>query len=255
MKKYDDVKNYWVEKGRGDGSTLPDFNLRDLEIAFISRFLKKNDICIDIGCGNGFSTKEFSKIVKKIIGADYSETMIANAKKRFSAPNADYDVVDIRDMPYRKNSFNKVITERCLINLTAKEEQLRAIHNVWKILRPGGLYIMCESFEQSFQRFNEMRKKWGLHEIKRHWHSLLMDEKMVKKPPGFELVDKLNFGAFYFVSRIVHPLMIHPEEPKYETNINVIAVKLALAYQFNEFDRFSTNKILVFKKLGGAGEN
>ena len=58
----------------------------------------KGDTLVDLCCGNGLITNEISKYSGNIIGMDYSETLIKNARKYFAKDNIEYftgDVVDI----------------------------------------------------------------------------------------------------------------------------------------------------------------
>jgi hypothetical protein len=43
----------------------------------------------------------------------------------------------------------------------------------------------------------------------------------------FEVVEVRRFGLYDLVSRVVHPLLVGPSEPKYDAKINDIARQLA----------------------------
>ena len=55
----------------------------DLYVQDIKNKLKLNgnDVLLDLACGNGIITYELSNYVKKVIGVDFSNPLIANAKK------------------------------------------------------------------------------------------------------------------------------------------------------------------------------
>lgn len=71
----------------------------------------KNDIeILDIGCGIGWSTFEFSRFFPKAIvqGIDLSPILIKKAKTLFNNHNLSYDVFDItKDIP--KNTFDVIV--------------------------------------------------------------------------------------------------------------------------------------------------
>ena len=60
MADYNIVKKYWeltAEKlGTDPRATIKDHQFRLLEIDTIKNYLTENDVVIDIGCGNGYST-------------------------------------------------------------------------------------------------------------------------------------------------------------------------------------------------------
>jgi hypothetical protein len=59
-------------------------------------------------------------------------------------------------------------------------------------------------------------------------------------------MDIMSFGAYYFISRVVHPLVVLPDEPKFEARINEVARKIAR--NIPGFDKLSINKLYVLSK-------
>jgi 2-polyprenyl-3-methyl-5-hydroxy-6-metoxy-1,4-benzoquinol methylase len=92
------VKSFW-EIRAADPSldatqvTHPDVWQRWLEIETIKRLLWREAVVIDVGCGNGFATKQLAPLVKSIVGVDQSEGMIRRAKEESALPsNATFAV-------------------------------------------------------------------------------------------------------------------------------------------------------------------
>ena len=145
LRTYSNVKNFWENEGKNRGdtpfATIRDHYFRNIEINEIINFFskKKTRNLLDIGCGNGFSTLFFSKLSKKILGLDYSEKLIQNAKnllkknetkqvlKKYSyqsfnpkSKNIKFAVGNILDLSQYENSFDGAICCRVIINLPSK---------------------------------------------------------------------------------------------------------------------------------------
>jgi len=249
-----DIKTYWQERAVNDvpedAVTHPDFWLRWLEIELIKKYVKGSQRVLDVGCGNGYTTRQIADLVDWVIGIDNSPEMIKRAKEEtVDFENIDYAVDDI--MAYKavnKSFFDTVISERCLINLTSFEDQKKAIDNITSVLKPGGFFIFCEVSSNARQRVNDLRKDMGLNEMPDIWHNLNFDENQVVEylKKDYLLKDRKSTGIYDFFSRIVHPLLVAPEEPKYDSKINQIAAQIALAR--SSMDEFSRALFLILRK-------
>src|SRR5882724_4881022 len=145
----DKVKEFWdnqaKEFGASDLATAPDHYYRELEIAKIIEHLKEGEHVLDVGCGNGYSTKQFKKAIYSNIytGLDYSEKMIREAED--SDDGISFIVNDACAIPDYLGKFDTIISERCLINLKDWEEQKAAILEMKRCLRPRGRIILVEN--------------------------------------------------------------------------------------------------------------
>src|SRR5690242_3377606 len=66
---------------------LADIAQRELEFEVIRPFLQSNWRLLEVGCGNGFSTSRFRKLVKWVDAFDFSDAMIARAKRDWGEEN------------------------------------------------------------------------------------------------------------------------------------------------------------------------
>jgi ubiquinone/menaquinone biosynthesis C-methylase UbiE len=236
---------------------MPDQLLKNLEIENIEKFLENGMSVADIGCGNGYSTFHYANSRKITIrGVDYSETMILNAEKALLASDDEiqkritFQVGDVRATGLPDATFHAVITDRCLINLTSREDQMKAVREVHRILMPGGLYLMCEDTEQGLARLNNLREYMGLEAINVRWHNLYLDEAHILSGAQgiFELLQTVNFSSFYYVaSRIINAKIAQEQgvEPQYDSDINRVA---AMCSSLGGFGDFGPLKLFVFKK-------
>ena len=73
-----------------------------------------------------------------MVATDYSDGMIAEAKKGGPVPNLTFEVADATDLPYGDDSFDAVIIANALHIVPDPEKVLSEID---RVLRPGGLLI------------------------------------------------------------------------------------------------------------------
>ena len=254
------VKEFWEERaGTQDISpgavTHRDVWQRWLEIEMIKRWIKGSGRVLDIGCGNGYTTKRIAPLVEEILGIDYSEEMIARAVREddpdesVGRRTATFEVGDVLALtPSTFGVFDAVISERCLINLSSSSEQQQAIATIASILKPGGLFVFIEGCKDGRAELNRVRKTVGLEEMPLVWHNIDFDEMATLEYLSslFTIRHRLHFGLYDFVSRVVHPLTVAPESPKYDCRINEVAAKLALSCQ--EFGSISRTLFLVLER-------
>lgn len=251
------VKNYWDEKARKEGMdprvTIQDHQFRELQLDVVRAYLNKKDLTLDVGCGNGYSTIFYAGHVKDIVGVDYSEDMVRSAwaylKSRPSQPkNIKYRCADARNLPFDDSNFDKVIMERCLINIPDREGQKRVVLEAKRALKPRGMFLLSEVTLQGHKNINRLRNMFGLANIKVHWHNTYLDENtfipFLKR--HFVLVDILRFGMYGLISKIIHPLLVAPEEPRFDAKINEIA--RIIGRRFINFEDASHQVLFVLKR-------
>lgn len=226
----DSVKNIFADDQ--GGGTLKDKILRRLEIQSILKYIPEDTNVLDIGCGNGYSTYEF--VARKnifVTGVDYSQEMVVNAKQLQEEHTDDeltkrmefrqMDVLHLSE--FADASFDVAISERCLINIVNWDEQRKAINEIGRVLKPGGIYIMLEGFVNGLFNLNQLRKSAGLDDIKVVWHNLFFDENLLYDfaSNSFDVLHIDNFCSTYMmISRVVHPSIC---EPEYDAKINHVA--------------------------------
>jgi len=245
------IRDFWENRARTVEKevevTHRDIWQRWLEIEFLKLFMNKKANVIDIGCGNGYTTKILAPLVNKIVGIDYSQEMIMRAKQK--APDIDFFVADVLELDVSKFSiFDMAISVRCLINLKNWNEQKKAILNIISLLKKDGVFIFIEGSKNGRDRLNELRKSVGLDPMPIVWHNCdFYEEELLSFLEKYFIIEKkIHFGVYDFLSRIFHPLLVAPDEPKYDSKINEIAAALTLHRQ--DFSEISRTIFLVLKK-------
>ncbi len=255
MNSREDIAGYWKTKAEQFGddptATIRDFNFFYLEIDTIcERYLLPEDRVLDVGCGSGYATTEFAKRVRSIVGIDACVRFIKAAQKAQltgEVRNVEFQTADALKLPFNGGKFDVVISQRTLINLPTRADQAAAVEEIRRVLRPGGKYIMCEVTQQGHGRCNAFRNKFGLNNLKVHWHNLYLDEdNLPTDADSWELIDHIQFGMYEIISRVVHPLLVAPEKPRFDNKINDISRRVSA--EFLHLDVPSPRHVYVFAK-------
>jgi len=212
---------------------MPDRNQRLLEIDEALRRIPSGQRILDVGCGNGYSTAIFAKQAERVVAIDYSEAMIARAKREYGdIKNITFEVRDILSpLPYPAKSFDVAVAQRCLINLATWEDQQKAIEHIERMIKPSGYFVMQEGTRQGRERLNQLREQLGLPLMPDVPFNSDLDESMLWPflRRHFEIVQVRRYGLYDLIARVVHPLLVAPAQPDYEAKINDVARQVAAA--------------------------
>jgi len=160
--------------------------------------------------------------------------MIRRAKREFGRlQNVDFAVQDVLNLDFPPNSFDVVISQRCLINLPTWESQQEAIINITNVLKTDGCFFLQEGTRQGRERLNQVREMFGLGRMPVVGYNLDFDEEKLWPflRQYFDIVEVRRFGLYDLISRVVHPLLVSPLEPQYDAKINEIAGRVSAKLQ------------------------
>ena len=93
---------------------------------------------LEIATGPGLLAKHVAPAAKRMIATDYSEGMIAEAKKGDCPANLTFKVADAMNLPYEDHSFDVVLIANALHIVPDPDKVLREIA---RVLRPKGMLI------------------------------------------------------------------------------------------------------------------
>jgi len=229
---------------------IMDIFQRELEYDYICKYLTKDMTVLEVGCGNGFSTERFRALVKHVDAFDYSAEMIERAKGRFGEKNNSFFVDNLLDPRTISRQYECVICVRVLINLRNLQEQLTAIENLQAFVKPGGMLILVEGFTEGFFALSQLRAKVGMPKVEPaaiNFYSS-SEEVLPTMEETMELEDKFHLGAYDFLTRVVYPLVVGPENAKSNTNFSESCAKLAAQFNPDDFEQLSRVKGFVFRK-------
>lgn len=223
---------------------------RNLEYDYICEHLNKNMQLLEVGCGNGISTDKFRKHVKHVDAFDYAENMVDRAKKNIKEKNNTFFVDNVLNPKNIKKTYDAVVCVRVLINLRDLKEQKKAIENLTRFVKRGGLFILVEGYTEGFAEMNKVRKKIGLPSLKpaeiNFYSSINHLMPLLKK--HFKLEDEFHLGAYDYLTRVVYPCIVGPENAKHNTVFSEKSEKIARAFNADAFKAFSRIQGLVLRK-------
>ena len=92
---------------------------------------------LDIGCGSGYSTKEYAKLSKSVIGIDINQSAINYAKEHY--PELNVRLMDMRTIKFDREFDVAVATE--VLEHVSKDDGVRTLEKVCEALRLDGMFI------------------------------------------------------------------------------------------------------------------
>jgi ubiquinone/menaquinone biosynthesis C-methylase UbiE len=230
-----------IARSLDDKTTACDFNLRDLEIDLGTESIRDGDAVLDVGCGLGVALREYSTRRQiEAFGIDYSEEMIDGAKQRLQETRPDLQIdfrtASVTDLPFEDARFDVVTSHRCLMALLDWELQKDALLEIHRVLKPGGVLVLMEGTFDGLDRLNFYRRQFDLPEIEAGGRDRLLTLKFHEQEllgftePHYDLLRTQRFGMYYFLTRIVQPLLVAPEKPAYDHKLNEVAKTIARVF-------------------------
>ena len=220
---------------------IPDACQRELEYDFILRHLSKEAEILEVGCGNGYSTERFRRLAKHIDSIDYSQEMIERAKETYGEINNRFFYDNILKPQYVTGPYDIIICVRTLINLRNLEEQQLAVENMAILVKKGGKLILVEGCKDGFNRLNDLRAKVNMPPIqpaKINYYSTIGELLHIIKPL-FSIVDEYHIGCYDYLTRIIYPFMVGPNNVQHNSEFAIKAVDLVRAFNPDSFKEFS----------------
>ena len=221
-------------------TTASDYQLREIEIDTAAAYMHNGMVTLDVGCGLGYAVTQYARRYDGVChGIDYSENMIAGASELLHkndptiASRVHFQHASVTELPFADDHFDVVTSHRCLMALLDWEKQKSALTEIHRVLKPGGVLVLMEGTFEGLDRLNAARVKVGLEPIAPDGRERLITLKFHEDAllsfcrPYYTHENTHRFGMYYFLTRIVQPLLVAPERPSYDHKLNAVARELA----------------------------
>lgn len=135
-------KNFWDNASKNYDKTEERFEyIHHKSRENTKKYLEKDNVVLDYGCGTGTTACEIANNVKEIYGIDISPKMIEISKGKAAEKNIEnitFAEGDIFDEKLKKESFDRILTFNMLHTIPNPEN---AVQRINELLKPDGLFI------------------------------------------------------------------------------------------------------------------
>ena len=142
-------------------------SLMAVEAACFSKYqsyLSERDV-LDIGVGTGRTSRHLAPLARRYEAIDYSPVMVNHVKKIL--PEINVRQADFRDLGiFTDGSFDFVLATANVIDALPPEDRLRALSEVCRVLRPGGILAFSTHNLRYKHAFSGPRFDWSWNPIR-----------------------------------------------------------------------------------------
>ena len=125
------------------------------------KILPKKSKVLDAGCGAGVPVARFLTESKlDVTGIDISKNMIKLARENVST--ARFLKMDMTKITFKPNSFDGIVSFYAIIHIP-REKHKKVIKNFYKVLKPGGLALLCMGNDdwESIEMYKGTKMFWS----------------------------------------------------------------------------------------------
>src|SRR5436190_4415371 len=147
----------------------------------IQRLAGKPGRVLDIGCGRGHLLRAFQRCGWDVAGTEMSESAAAFARQQLNLP---VHVGELVDMNLPADSFDAAVMWHVLEHF---ERPQHVVHEVYRLLRPGGIFLVAVPNFGSIEG-RAARDKWFHLDVPRHLTHFTSNVLMQSlKQAGFQI--------------------------------------------------------------------
>lgn len=112
---------------------------------------------LEIGAGPGAATEELRKRAGRVTSVEYSHAFALGIAQRTQTTNGAVLQGDASALPFLEKTFSAAIAVLVLHHLKSREAQERAFAEIFRVLRPGGVFLAVEIQDGWLNRIGHIR--------------------------------------------------------------------------------------------------
>src|SRR5580704_3214835 len=112
---------------------------------------------LELGAGPGAATEELRRHTGRVTSLEYSHAFAAGLAQHVQSPNGDVLQGDASALPFPEKTFSAAIAVLMLHHLKSPELQERAFAEIFRVLRPGGVFLAVEIQDGWLNRIAHIR--------------------------------------------------------------------------------------------------
>lgn len=139
------------------GSSIWRRMTRDRVLPWIASGTELGEHVLEIGAGLGAATEELRKRAGRVTSLEYSHVFALGIARRSQTTNGAVLQGDASALPFPEKTFSAAIAVLVLHHLKSREAQEHAFSEIFRVLRPGGVFLAVEIQDGWLQRVGHIR--------------------------------------------------------------------------------------------------
>jgi SAM-dependent methyltransferase len=112
---------------------------------------------LELGAGLGAATEELRLRAARVTSLEYHHAFAARLRARLNGSNAAVIRGDAATLPFSDGTFSSAVAILMIHHLRSAELQDRAFAEIWRVLRPGGVFLAFEIQDGWLHRVGHIR--------------------------------------------------------------------------------------------------
>jgi SAM-dependent methyltransferase len=139
------------------GSRLWRYVTRRQLLPWILQGSELGEHVLELGAGPGAATEELEHLAPRVTSLEYDHTFTARLGACMSGANVTVIQGDAATLPFSDGTFSSAIAILMLHHLRSSDLQDRAFAEIWRVLRPGGVFLAFEIQDGWLHRVGHIR--------------------------------------------------------------------------------------------------